>query len=432
MLKRKFMNRLIQWKMRHRDECLLIKGARQIGKTFLVREFGREQYQSVIEINFEEHPSWKEIFQGDLDAESIKRRISLFIPGVRFIPGHTLLFLDEIQSCPEARTALKFLAMDHSMDTVATGSLLGINYREISSFPVGYERQETMYSLDFEEFLWASGFPESVMSDMRPFFENKEKVPPAINGQMMKLLREYMVVGGMPSVCNCFIDTDNYGEVDREQRKILATYLNDMEKYASVPEKPKVRDCYLSIPRQLARENKKFKYSLVEKGGSARKFGNSLSWLRDAGLVDFCYNLSTPSFPLAAYVKEDQFKIYGSDIGLLTAMYGFDMKKAVVDDTLLGPMKGGIYENLVSDMLTKREIPLVYYSVPDNTQEIEFLISRDAQIIPVEVKSKNGSSVSLNHLLERKDIPFGYKLISGNVGVAGKKITLPLYMAMFI
>lgn len=431
-LKRKFMKTLTDWKRKHGEECLLIQGARQIGKTFLVREFGKEQYQSVIEINFEERPELKAVFQGDLTPAAIMQRMSLLMPGIAVVPGKTLLFLDEIQSCPEARTALKFLAQDRDFDVVATGSLLGLNYREVSSFPVGYERQVTMYGLDFEEFLWAIGIPESALSLIRDCFEKRAKVPPEIHAAMMRYLRQYMVVGGMPSVVNTFLATNNYNEVDAEQRKILGTYLNDMEKYAEPSEKPKVRECYLSIPRQLAKENKKFQFSVVRKGGSARKYGNSLFWLRDAKLVDFCYNVTTPSFPLPAYAKEDQYKLYASDMGLLISMYGYDMKQAVMADTLKGPMKGGIYENLVADMLSKRGEPLYYYKNQNSTKELEFLITRDASVIPVEVKSKNGASLSLNAMLESEDIPFGYKLIAGNVGVVGKKVTLPLYMALFI
>jgi len=188
----------------------------------------------------------------------------------------------------------------------------------------------------------------------------------------------------------------------------------------------------LSIPKQLAKENKKFQFSVVEKKATARKFENSIEWLRDSNMVRLCYNVTTPEFPLVAYEKEDQYKLYLSDIGLLVAMYGFEMKKAIIDDTLSGSAKGGIYENLIADMLTKRGHKLHYYRNNSGTVELEFLITHQAQIIPVEVKANNGPTVSLNTLLEKEQIPYGYKFTSTNIGVVEKKITLPLYMAMFV
>ena len=249
---------------------------------------------------------------------------------------------------------------------------------------------------------------------------------------MMSLLREYITVGGMPAVVNRFVETQHFGEVQAIQQMILDSYFDDISKYATGPEKPKVKNAYLSIHKQLAKENKKFQFSVVEKKATARKYENSIEWLRDASLVRMCYNVSAPDFPLTAYEKENQYKLYTSDIGLLTAMYGFDMKKAVIDNTLKGNVKGGIYENLILDMMSKRGYKLNYYRTDNGSIEVEFLMTKDAQVIPVEVKAGNGSTISLNTLLAKDDIPCGYKLISGNVGVNDKKIVLPLYMAMFI
>ena len=248
----------------------------------------------------------------------------------------------------------------------------------------------------------------------------------------MKHLREYIVVGGMPAVVNRFVAEKHFGMVQQEQERILDSYFDDISKYATNTEKPKVKNCYLSIPKQLAKENKKFQFSVVEKKATARKYENSIEWLRDANLVKLCYNVSTPEFPLAAYEKENFYKLYLSDIGLLVALYGFDMKKAIIDDTLGGNAKGGIYENLVADILVKSGHKLNYYCTDNGSIEVEFLISDKSKIVPIEVKSSNGSTHSLNELLKRKDIPYGYKLISGNMGVNDKKIVMPLYMAMFI
>lgn len=432
MLKRKFYDTLIEWKNNKNQSCLLVKGARQIGKTYIIDYFGKNNYTSYIYINFIESPQTKDIFNDELSAEEIYKRMTLIMPEIRFVENNTLIFLDEIQECPNARTALKFLAIDGRFDVVASGSLLGISYREVPSIPVGYETQVEMYSLDFEEYLWAIGYEESKISILKEYFDKREKVPEAIHNTMMKHLREYITVGGMPAVVNQFIRNKHFGEVQEQQQRILDSYFDDISKYASKTEKPKVKNCYLSVPKQLAKENKKFQFSVVEKKATARKYENSVEWLRDANLVRLCYNVSTPEFPLAAYEKGEQYKMYISDIGLLVALYGFEIKKTIIDDTLSGNAKGGIYENLIADMLTKRGYKLNYYRTDNGSVEVEFLISKDAKIIPIEVKANNGSTISLNEMLKRNDISYGYKLISGNVGVNDKKIVMPLYMAMFL
>lgn len=432
MLKRKFYSKLNEWKIKKEKTCLLVKGARQIGKTFIIDLFGRENYKSYIYINFIEMPQAKDIFSGELTADEIYKRITLVMPEVKYVFSDTLLFLDEIQECPNARTALKFLALDKRIDVIASGSLLGIQYKNVTSIPVGYEEQIEMYSLDFEEFLWACGYDDEKISAIREYFERKEKVPEAVHEKFSSLLREYITVGGMPAVVNKYIETHHFGEVHAIQQMILDSYSDDISKYAVGSEKIKAKNAYLSIPKQLAKENKKFQFSVIEKKATARKYENSIEWLRDASLVRICYNVSTPDFPLNAYEKDNQYKIYTSDIGLLVALYGFDMKKSIIDNSLKGSVKGGIYENLVLDILSKRGYKLYYYRTENGSVEVEFLLSKDAKIIPIEVKAGNGSTISLNKLLENSDIPYGYKLISGNVGINDKKIVLPLYMAMFI
>ncbi len=432
MLKRKFYDRMVDWKNTKEKSCLLVKGARQIGKTYIIDYFGKENYESYIYINFIEIPQAKDIFSDELTAEEIYKRMTLIFPEIRFIEHNTLIFLDEIQECPNARTALKFLAIDNRFDVIASGSLLGISYREVTSIPVGYETQMEMYSLDFEEYLWAIGYEKESIELLKGYFEKREKVPDAVHETMMKHLREYMTIGGMPAVVNRYLEGKHFGEGQEEQQKILDSYFDDISKYASKTEKPKVKNCYLSVPKQLAKENKKFQFSVVEKKATARKYENSIEWLRDANLVRLCYNVSAPEFPLNAYEREGQYKLYLSDIGLLVALYGFEMKKAIIDDELTGNAKGGIYENLISDMLTKRGYKLNYYRTDNGSVEVEFLISKDAKVIPIEVKANNGSTISLNEMLKRTEIPYGYKLISGNIGVNDKKIVMPLYMAMFL
>ncbi len=440
MLQRKIYQYLMDWKATKDRECLLIKGARQIGKTYIVQQFGAAEYESYIEINFVRYPSLKAVFEGDLDAAEIYKRMTAHLPGIRLIEGKTLIFLDEIQRCAKARTALKFLAEDNRFDVIASGSLLGLHYgqdddeevEEVESIPVGYERQVVMYSMDFEEFLWAYGYGDDTISYLRSFFTELSKVPEDVNAKFESILREYVVVGGMPEVVAAFVKNKDFGEVQRIQEKILAAYDDDIALHAKGAEKAKVRACYDSLPKQLARENKKFKYSEVEKKATARKYGDSITWLKDANLAYLCYNVYEPYLPLSANGKENEFKVYVNDTGLLMARYGMQTKLAVLTGKILGNAKGGIYENLISEMLVKRGYSLNYYKTDNSSMEIEFVIERNGEVVPVEVKAGNTASPSLNRFLEQFHPSEAYKFVDGNIGTTGGKITLPHYMAMFL
>ena len=440
MLQRKIYQFLLNWKATKNRECLLIKGARQIGKTYIVQQFGSAEYQSFIEINFVRYPSLKQIFEGDLDAAEIYKRMTAHLPGIKLIDGKTLIFFDEIQKCAKARTALKFLAEDNRFDIIASGSLLGLHYGqddddevdEVESIPVGFERQVVMYSMDFEEFLWASGYSEDSILYIRSFLDSLSKIPEDINDKFEMLLREYIVVGGMPEVVAAFVKNKDFNEVQSIQEKILAAYDDDIALHAKGSEKIKVRACYNSLPKQLARENKKFKYSEVEKKATSRKYGDSITWLADANIAHLCYNVYEPYLPLNANEKENEFKVYVNDTGLLMARYGMPTKLSVLTGKILGNAKGGIYENLISEMLVKRGYSLNYYKTDNSSMEIEFVIERNGRVVPVEVKAGNTSTPSLNRFIEQFHPDEAYKLIDGNIGVAGGKITLPHYMAMFL
>ena len=439
MLKRKMYDRLLEWKKNKGTECLLIKGARQVGKTYLVRQFGANEYKSFIEINFHMQSNLKAIFEGELSSEEIFKRITANIPGVKLIPGKTLLFLDEIQKCANARTALKFLAQDERFDVIASGSLLGLAYgqdadkevKEVDSIPVGYEKPLMMYSLDFEEFLWAYGYNDDTIDYLRRFYDSKEKIPTEINEKYDMILREYLVVGGMPEVVANFMEYKDFGKVQEIQDKILSSYADDISQHAKGAEKVKVRKCYDSIPRQLARENRKFKYSEVESKATARKFGDSVQWLHDANMAYICCNSSMPMLPLKAYEKENEFKLYINDTGLLMAMFGFATKQALLNGKLKGPAKGGIYENFAAETLIKNGYSLHYYK-PDDNSELEFVIEKDGEVVPIEVKAGNTATKSLNKFIEEFEPSVAYKLISGNIGVNETKLSLPHYLAMFI
>lgn len=436
MLRRKMLDYLRAWRREHKCECLLINGARQVGKSYVVHQFGTNDYQSFISIDFIKIPQLKDVFRGTLDVDSITTRISLFIPSARFVPGETLIFLDEIQECPEARTALKYLAQDGRYDVVASGSLLGIRFRQMEEAPslaVGYERQVTMRPLDFEEFLWARGYTPSSIEALRDYYDRLEAVPQGVNELMMGYLREYLALGGMPEVVQSFVDEGNYGVAHDVQMQLHALYLDDVARYAPPSERVKARACYASLPRQLAKENTRFSYASVEQGGRARKYLGAVDWLVGAEMALRCQAVSTPQFPLTSYEDEKRFRLYANDTGLLMAMFDFAMKSAVVGNSLKGPMKGGLYENLIAGMLASHGKSLRYWISNDAKHEVEFVFDGgDASVVPVEVKAGRGSSASLDAMLEREDVKVGYKLIDGNVGRVGKKVTLPLYMAMFM
>ncbi len=443
MLRRKIYNDLLLWRKERREEglkkCLLIKGARQVGKSFIIKEFGKNEYGSFIYIDFFRQPNLKAIFDGELSSEEIYKRMTANMAGIELIPGNTLVFLDEIQCCGNARTAVKFLAEDLRFDVILSGSLLGLTYGEDddasvetpSSIPVGYETNLTMYSLDFEEFLWAYGYGQEAIEALRSYLTSGEQIPVSVHEKYESLFREYMVVGGMPEVVNDFAEHKDFNRAAKIQQDILTEYQDDISKHAKGKEKQFVRMCYDAVPKQLAKELKKFQYSTVEKGQTRRKFGGSVKWLVDSGLVNACYNIREPYLPLMANANEDQFKLYINDTGLLSCMYGFETKLAILNDTIRGNARGGLYENIISECLIKRGYTLYYYK-PDNEHEIEFLIEKNGEVVPVEVKAGNTATPSLNAFIHTFAPSVAYKLIGGRNGTVGRKVTLPHYLILFL
>lgn len=431
MLKRKIYQSLIEWKKQTEKMCLVVKGARQVGKTFIIDKFARENYENYVYINFDENPGYKVIFDGDLDVNNLIKQISLRVPNVSLVPHKTIIFLDEIQNCPNARTALKFLALDKRFDVIASGSLLGINYKEVESFPVGYTEQLEMYSLDFEEFLWANGIEEQSILDVKEFFDKKEVVPQAMHERMMELFKEYIVVGGMPRVVNDFVKNHNFANVLKIQKAIISDYEDDIAKYADGSEKAKARACFLSIPKHLSKDYKKFRYSLVMPSGSSRKYAGSLMWLYDAGIINFCHNLEIPQLPLEENSKSDTFKVYMRDTGLLVAMLDEGTQEDIIDGNL-GIYKGAIYENIIGDVLAKKGKKLYYFEY-NSTLEVDFFIRYERVITAIEVKSSgNSKSKSLETLMEKYGVKKGIKLAPSNYGKKGEIDIFPIYMAMFL
>lgn len=442
MLKRKVYRELLEWRSERKNglkKCLLVKGARQVGKSYIVKAFGKAEYKSFIYIDFFRQPNLKAIFNGELSAEEIYKRMTANMPEIELIRGDTLIFLDEIQYCGNARTAIKFLADDMRYDVISSGSLLGLSYGDDdddrvetpSSIPVGYERQIEMRSLDFEEFLWAYGYKEETIAELKGYLDSGEQIPESIHNRYEMLFREFMVVGGMPEVVADFAENKDFNRVARIQADILAEYQDDISKHAKGKEKQYVRMCYDAVPKQLAREIKKFQYSTMEKGQTRRKFGGSIKWLKDANIVNACYNVREPYLPLMANADDNQFKLYINDTGLLTRMYGTEIKLAILNNTIKGNAKGGIYENVISECLVKRGYALYYYK-PDDSHEIEFIIEKNSGTVPIEVKAGNTASVSLNTFIKDFSPSIAYKLIGGRNGVNGVKYTLPHYMVMFL
>jgi len=441
MLKRKMFQKLDIWKNSKKNKCLLVMGARQIGKTYIIREFCKENYDSFIELNFIEREELKKIFDDDLSPEAILRGIRLYMPGQQIIPGKTAVFLDEIQECDKAVSALKFLAQDKTIDVYVSGSLLGIQYKNKSSFPVGYVDFEDMFSLDFEEFLWALGVDEDIYKSLEKYFQERGKIPTAIHDKMNVYLSKYLVLGGMPEVVSTFISTNDYAAADAVQRSLYKSYLLDIARYADASIKIKAENCYKSIPLQLSKENHKFQYKLVEKNGNAKKFGSSLDWLVSSQMVIPVMNVSAVEYPLKNFAKTDNLRIYPNDIGLLICTYGYELKQMLlkndVEDAetniILRTAKGGIYEALAAEMLKKAGIEQLYfYRSESGTVEIEFLIEGIDGVIPIEIKAGKNRTKSLNTILESEEISYGYKFSSQNIGQSGKKITMPLYMLPFI
>jgi predicted AAA+ superfamily ATPase len=431
MLRRKITEDLLKWKSGHGRKALIVNGARQVGKTFIIESFIREQYENTVCIDFEKSPQFNQVFDGDLSVDAIVSQVTLLLPDAVFVPGRTVFFMDEIQSCPRAITSLKYFSQDGRFDVIATGSLLGMSYKEVSSFPVGYTERLEMHSLDFEEFLWAKGISDEHISGLRNHFENKTQVAPAVHQRMMELFREYAVVGGMPAVVAAYSARGHFGEVLKMQRDIVRDYSDDIIKYAEGREKTKARACFLSIPKQLSRDYKKFQYSIVDKNGSARKYGGSLTWLHDAGVIHYCHNLERIALPLEGNAMNDAFKVYMCDTGLLTAMLEDGAQTDIMSGNL-GIYKGAIFENIIADIFGKAAKKLYYYEYRSKIQ-VDFIIRYKDAATAVEVKSADHTkSKSMNAVITNYGVTRGIKLSSKNVGVSGAVETLPLYMAMFL
>lgn len=436
MLKRKIEQLLQEWKRSPNRKPLLIKGCRQCGKTFSVLDFAKKNYKHVVYLNFFENPDYCSVFEGSLEIDNITMLLSALLGSEAvFEPGKTILVLDEIQECPDARTALKFFHLDGRYDVIGTGSLLGVRGygKEPKSIPVGYETTIDMSPLDFEEFLWANGVSEVVIDSLKKNITQVTPVPEALHKKMRQLLLQYTVVGGMPDVVQTFVDTKRLDEVLNMQRDIVRSYEDDMIKYANQKDKSRILECFQSIPKQLSKENKKFQYSVVKKGSTASKYAGSLQWIEDAGIISRCYNLNATELPLDGNAQDDVFKVYMRDCGLFISM----LEDGTQFDVLQGNLaryKGAIFENLIADMFTKMGRKL-YYFHKNSGLEVDFVIRYKGECTLVEVKASSGNTKSTKTILghpEKYHVNSAIKLGDYNVGRSVEILTLPLYMAFLL
>lgn len=435
MLKRKATAEIKHWTSTKNKKCLVVQGARQTGKTYIIERFAEDNYDEIVEINFKQMPSAMDIFSGDLTVENMIMALRFRFPDKKIIPGKSLIFLDEIQECQEAITSLKFWALDNQYDVIASGSLLGIDYKRASSYPVGYVDYLRMYGLDFEEFLWSMGISEDLIDNIRNFLNSRSKIPESIHSQMMSYYRQYIAIGGMPEAVQKYLDTKDFREVDKVQRNLLQGYLYDIAHYATADEKVKAEKCYLSLSKQLLdKENHKFQYKEVEHGGRAQKYYSSIDWLLRADIIHLSRVVTDVKYDLDDYAREDFFRAYTTDLSLLIAMKDYSLKQHIVENTLIGNTKGGIFECAIVDALYKKQYPLYFYKNETTKREIDVIIQKDGAIIPIEIKSGNTRATSLKAIMKNNsNISLGYKFADSNLGESDEGIiTLPLYMISFI
>lgn len=435
LLKRKVDNYLLEWKNNPDRKPLIIKGARQVGKTRSIEWFASHNYQCVIQINFVEQKRYRDIFEDGFEVDAILKNISLLNPELKFIPGDTLFFFDELQACPNCATSLKFFKLDGRFDVICSGSLMGINYREIESNSVGYKEDYEMHSMDFEEFLWAKGYSEEFIDDL---YQNMLEVKPINNLQMdvlFGLFRDYVTIGGMPEVVDLYIKNNNFSGTLAIQRQLLKDYEEDITKYVEGLDKAKVKAVYNHISTFLAKENKRFQITKIGKNARNRDYVGCIEWLADARVINVCYCLNQPELPLKGNYDPKLYKIYYKDTGLLIASLDEEAQEDLRANKNLGTYKGAVYENIVGDMLVKQGYNLYYYNSDRPALEMDFFVRDADSLIPVEVKANDNATASLNNLLKEDkypDVKYGIKLGYKNIGFNGKFYTFPYFLTFLL
>lgn len=435
LLKRKIDKYLTDWKNRSDRKPLIIKGARQIGKTRSVEWFAGQNYASVIEINFIEQKKYREIFNDGFEVDAILKNISLLNPELKFIPGNTIFFFDELQACPNCATSLKFFKLDGRFDVICSGSLMGISYNEIESNSVGYKEDYEMHSMDFEEFLWAMGYNDEFTADLLSYMLDVRPLSELQMDTLMSLFRDYVIIGGMPEVVSTYVRNKNFSGTLDIQRQLLKDYEEDITKYVEGLDKAKVKAVYNHISTFLAKENKRFQITKIARNARNRDYMGCVEWLADAGVVNVCYCLNQPELPLKGNYDPKMYKIYFKDTGLLIASLDEEAQEDLRANRNLGTYKGAIYENIVGDMLVKQGCRLFYYHSDRPALEMDFFIRDADSLIPVEVKANDGATASLNRLLnddKYNDVKYGIKLGYRNIGFNGKFYTFPYFLTFLL
>ena len=434
-LKRKIDAYLESWKADPARKPLIVKGSRQVGKTESILHFANAHYQSVIEINFVRDEKYKKIIADGYDAASIIKNISLIDPSKRFLPGETLIFFDEITEFPEIAASLKFFCIDGAYDVICSGSMLGVNYKKIESNSVGYKTDFEMFSLDFEEFLWAKGYSEAQINDMlahmttlRPFSELEMDV-------YHSLFLDFTILGGMPAVAASYIERGTFeGSLDT-QRQLIADYKEDIRKYASGLDQTRIINVFNRVAPQLAQENKKFQISKVASGARFRDYRGCAEWLADARMVNMCFCMDFPELPLGGNYDPDSFKLYFADTGLLVSMLDEESQDDLRANRNMGVYKGALFENVVAEALRKQGYPLYYYKKKNGTLEEDFFLRTAKSLIPVEVKSRDGRAKSMRTLIDSErypDICFGVRFSGNNIGHENRVYTFPYFCAFLL
>lgn len=431
-LKRKILSQLEEWKRGTQNKALLIKGARQVGKTTIVRQFAKANYKNFVEINFEQKPLAKQAFDGNLDARTVLINLSAMGFGP-LEPGKTLIFFDEIQSCPKARTAIKFLVEDGQYDYIESGSLLGINYKAVSSYPVGFEHELDMYPLDFEEFLWACNVSQDVVGRLRECYENVCPVPDFLHDQIMERYRQYLIVGGMPEVVATFLSNEDFKKTVTNQKDILTGYRNDISKYAG-NEKILVKSVFDAIPGQLSKQDKRFVLASIEKNAAQRKYGAPTQWLVDAGMAYYSFNVGSFELPFPSHENLSLYKLFFVDTGLMCAMMLDNIQfKVLTGDIFVN--EGALAENFVAGELSKHGVSLYYYD-KKSKHELDFVFPEGNKISIIEVKSgkdyKKHSSLNMVQSLFADKINRQIVVSGNNLESENGIIYIPFYMTMFI
>lgn len=434
-LKRKIDDYLIEWKNNPNKLPLIIKGARQIGKTNAIRNFGKNNYKVFIEINFALNPEFKTIFEKSFSVDNIIKEITLRAPEIEIIPNETLIFFDEMQDCISTATSLKSFREDKRYDIICSGSLMGINYKKIESNSVGNKEDYTMHSMDFEEFLWAKGYKDNIINEMLTNMLKLEPLSDTMYEVMLESFKEYMIVGGMPAIVSNFIENKNYSGILKMQKQILLDYEEDITKYAEGLDQSKILTVYKNIPVFLGNENKKFQITKISDGARNREFIGVLNWLDRSGIINICYSLDQLCLPLKGNYNPNNYRIYFGDTGLLIGSLDEEAQEDLRKNQNFNTYKGAIYENVIADMLVKQGYDLYFYKNEKGTIEMDFFVRDKDSLIPIEVKANDNSTISLNNLIDNenyKDIKYGIKLCNKNIGFNGKFYTFPYFMTFLL